>query len=59
VIGDLLVIEGAGAYGSGMAARNYNSFPECAEALVTNDGELKLIRARQTLEQMTQNDILL
>ena len=30
-IGDLCVIEGAGAYCSSMTAKNYNSFPEAAE----------------------------
>jgi len=56
-IGDLVVIEGTGAYSASMASKNYNSFPECAEVLVTNDGELKLIRKRQTLDQILQNEI--
>ncbi len=56
-IGDALVIGGTGAYCSGMSAKNYNSFPEAAELLLTNDGELELIRRRQTLEQMIQNEI--
>ena len=50
-IGDLCVIEGAGAYCSSMTAKNYNSFPEAAEVLVRENGELQLIRKRQTLEQ--------
>ncbi len=57
-IGDLVVIGGAGAYCASMAAKNYNSFPECAEAMLTQDGELQLIRKRQTLEQIVQNEIL-
>lgn len=56
-IGDTLVIGGAGAYSSGMSAKNYNSFPECAEVLIANDGTPKLIRKRQTLDQIIANEI--
>lgn len=56
-VGDALVIEGAGAYCSGMAAKNYNAFPECAEVLIKSDGTAVLIRKRQTLEQMLQNEV--
>jgi diaminopimelate decarboxylase len=56
-IGDVLVIDGAGAYCAGMAAKNYNAFPECAEVLLRNNGEFVLIRQRQTLEQLLQNEI--
>lgn len=55
--GDLVVIGGTGAYCSGMCNKNYNSFPEAPEVLITNSGKLNLIRKRQTLEQMTQNEI--
>jgi diaminopimelate decarboxylase len=57
VIGDLCVIEGAGAYCSSMTAKNYNSFPEAAEVLRRESGELVLIRRRQTLEQILQNEV--
>jgi diaminopimelate decarboxylase len=57
VIGDLCVIEGAGAYCSSMTAKNYNSFPEAAEVLLRESGELVLIRRRQTLDQILQNEI--
>jgi diaminopimelate decarboxylase len=57
-IGDPVVIEGAGAYCSGMSAKNYNSFPEAAEVLLTSEGEFKLIRKRQTLDQMLANEII-
>lgn len=57
-LGDALVIDGAGAYCASMASKNYNSFPECAEVLLQTDGQFKLIRQRQTLEQMVQNEIL-
>jgi diaminopimelate decarboxylase len=55
--GDLCVIEGAGAYCSSMSAKNYNSFPEAAEVLLRETGELVLIRQRQTLDQMLQNEL--
>lgn len=54
--GDAFVIEGAGAYCSGMPAKNYNSFPECAEVLLTKAGDFRLIRRRQTLEQIIANE---
>jgi len=56
-IGDTLVIEGTGAYASGMSAKNYNSFPEAAEVLIDEAGEARLIRERQTLEQAIQNEV--
>ena len=56
-IGDLCVIEGAGAYCSSMSAKNYNSFPEAAEVLLRENGELVLIRRRQTLDQIIQNEV--
>ncbi len=56
-IGDTLVIEGAGAYASGMAAKNYNAFPEAAEVLIDRRGEPRLIRRRQRLEQALQNEL--
>lgn len=56
-VGDLLVIGGAGAYCSGMAAKNYNSFPEAPEVLLTTKGQLQLIRRRQTLEQVLENEV--
>jgi len=33
-IGDLAVVEGSGAYCSGMSAKNYNSFPEAGEVML-------------------------
>lgn len=55
--GDLCVIEGAGAYCHAMSAKNYNSYPEAPELMFAENGELKLIRKRQTLEQIIQNEI--
>jgi len=56
-IGDWLVIEGSGAYASAMSTINYNSFPQAAEVLLSEDGTPQLIRRRQTLEQIVQNEI--
>jgi diaminopimelate decarboxylase len=57
-VGDLLVVEGSGAYCAAMSPKNYNSFPEAPEVLLTNEGQLKLIRKRQTLDQLLQNEVL-
>ena len=43
-IGDLVAIEGCGAYCAGMSTKNYNSFPEAPEVLLKTDGTLQLIR---------------
>lgn len=56
-LGDLAVIDGAGAYCSSMCSKNYNAFPESAEILLQADGGTRLIRKRQTLEQVLQNEI--
>ncbi len=56
-IGDLFVIDGAGAYCAAMQAKNYNSFPEAPEALLRESGELALIRKRQNLDQILQNEV--
>ena len=56
--GDAVVIGGAGAYCAGMSSKNYNSFPEAAEVLLDRDGALHLIRKRQTLNQVLENEIV-
>ena len=53
-VGDLLVIEIAGAYGFVMAS-NYNSKPLPAEVLV-EDGAARLVRARQTAEDLVRGE---
>jgi diaminopimelate decarboxylase len=53
--GDLLVLCNAGAYGYSMAS-NYNSRLRPAEVLVVGS-EAKLIRERDTLEQILQGQI--
>ncbi len=40
-----------------MTAKNYNSFPEAPEVLVGLDGQPRLIRQRQTLDQIFQNEV--
>ena len=56
--GDLAIIGGAGAYCAAMSAKNYNSFPEAAEVLIGRDGAARLIRRRQTLDQMLANEVV-
>ena len=53
-IGDALVVDGAGAYCAAMSSKNYNSFPEAPEVLLSTDGAFHLVRRRQTLEQVLQ-----
>ena len=53
-VGDLLVIEIAGAYGFVMAS-NYNSKPLPAEVLLEN-GSHRLVRARQTPEDLVRGE---
>ncbi len=54
-VGDLLVVRDAGAYGSVMAS-NYNRRPTAAEVLV-EDGSWRVIRRRQTVEELLQWDV--
>jgi diaminopimelate decarboxylase len=56
-IGDWCIIGGAGAYCSAMSTKNYNSFPEAPEVLLKENGDLNLIRRRQTLDQLLDNEI--
>lgn len=50
-VGDLLVIHHTGAYGSSMSS-NYNSRPLAAEVLVGMDGQPRLIRRRQSVQDL-------
>jgi len=54
--GDLLAIKDCGAYGSSMSS-NYNTRPRCPEILV-NGTNITLIRKRETVEQLLENEIL-
>lgn len=58
-VGDYVVMEGVGAYCSSMSTKNYNTFPETAEVLVDSSGTPRLIRKRQEIPQIWQNEILL
>ena len=53
--GDVIVIKNAGAYGFTMAS-NYNSRPRPAEVLII-DGKPKLIRQRETFEDLLRNQV--
>ncbi len=55
-VGDLFIIGGAGAYCASMSAKNYNSFPEAPEVLIENDGTIRQIRRRQTLESIVERE---
>jgi diaminopimelate decarboxylase len=55
-VGDLLVIEIAGAYGFVMAS-NYNSKPLPAEVLI-DAGNARLVRARQTPEDLVRGETI-
>jgi len=57
VIGDLVTVEGSGAYCAGMSTKNYNSFPEAPEVIVDTKGAPHLIRKRQELSQITTNEV--
>ena len=46
----------AGAYCAGMSTKNYNSFPEAPEVLLQAHGQFRLVRRRQTLDQILQNE---
>jgi len=54
--GDFFVVGGAGAYCSAMTLANYNSYQQAPEVLLSTDGALKLIRRRQTLDQVIANE---
>jgi diaminopimelate decarboxylase len=56
-IGDAIVVGGVGAYCGAMSSKNYNSFPEAPEVLLQKDRTLRLIRKRQTLNQIVMNEV--
>ena len=55
-VGELLVIECAGAYGAVMGS-NYNSRPLAPEVLIV-DGAAELIRERQTFEDLVRGEVI-
>jgi diaminopimelate decarboxylase len=56
-VGDLIVVGGAGAYCAAMSTINYNSYPQAPEVMLEPDGGLRLLRRRQTPEQIWQNEL--
>lgn len=56
--GDYLVIERSGGYCASMSMKNFNSYPEAPEVLRRPDGSFTVIRARQTIDQVTANEII-
>jgi diaminopimelate decarboxylase len=54
---DFVVIGGTGAYCSSMSPFNYNSHVQSPEILVRTDGKAKVIRHRQTLDQIIHNEL--
>jgi len=54
--GDLLVVRDTGAYGFSMAS-NYTGMGRPAEVLIGLDGQARLIRRRESPEQLLQNQI--
>ena len=57
ILGDLVSIEGSGAYCAGMATKNYNSFPEAAEVMLDLNNDVHLIRRKQNLSQIIENEV--
>jgi diaminopimelate decarboxylase len=55
--GDLVVIGGAGAYCASMSTINYNSYPQSPEVMLEPDGTLRLLRERQSLDQILANEL--
>lgn len=55
-VGDLLLLENAGAYGFVMAS-NYNSKTRPAEVLI-EEGQAKLIRQRETFEDLIRGEVI-
>ena len=56
-VGDLVVVGGAGAYCAAMSTINYNSYPQAAEVMLDSNGSLRLIRQRQSFDQMLANEL--
>ena len=56
-IGDYIAIGGTGAYCSAMAPMNYNSHAQAPEILYTVEDGFRVIRVKQTLEQIIANEV--
>lgn len=53
-VGDLIGMMDAGAYGFSMSS-SYNQRPRCAEVLIESTGGIRLIRKRETFEDLIRN----
>jgi diaminopimelate decarboxylase len=40
-----------------MTPKHYNSYPEAAEILIESNGQARLIRKRQALESIWENEV--
>ena len=56
-IGDLVLVGGSGAYCAAMSTINYNSYPQAPEVMLEADGTLRLLRRRQRLAQVWENEV--
>ena len=56
-IGDFIAIGGCGAYSPALSPNNYNSHVSPSEVLIRADQSVRLIRQKQTLEQILVNEI--
>lgn len=55
-VGDFVVIGGTGAYCAAMCLKNYNSLLQPPEVLFRENGQLQLIRKKQRLDQIIENE---
>ena len=56
-IGDYVTVMGAGAYGSAMCAKNYNSRPAPAEVMILSDGSHRPITRAQALDEVWAREL--
>lgn len=55
--GDYVAVMAAGAYGSAMSVRNYNSRPGCAEVMILADGSHRLITRAEAPEEVWDREL--
>lgn len=55
-VGDLVLVGGTGAYCAAMSTINYNSYPQAPEVLREAPGRFRLVRRRQTFDQILVNE---